>query len=104
MGEIKIEIRGQKYSLACRDGEEKRLTALAEYVDGKAKTLIDNLGQVGESRLLLMSALLIADELDECRDSATKGLDGNTDFERLIKMMDKTSEAVEGIAERLESA
>lgn len=104
MGEISIKIRGQQYSLACRDGEEKRLGALAEYVDSKAKTLIDNLGQVGESRLLLMSALLIADELDECRDSATKGSGGSADLERLIKMMDKTSEAVEGIAERLESA
>lgn len=104
MGEIKIEIRGQRYSLACRDGEEKRLGELADYVDSKAKTLIDNLGQVGESRLLLMSALLIADELDECREGATKGADGKADLERLIKMMDKTSEAVEGIAERLESA
>ncbi len=104
MGEIKIEIRGQHYSLACRNGEEKRLGELAEYVDSKAKTLIDKLGQVGESRLLLMSALLIADELDECRGTTSKGSGGNNDLERLIKMMDQTSEAVEGIAERLESA
>ncbi len=104
MGEIRIEIRGQRYSLACRDGEEKRLGELAEYVDRKAKTLIDNLGQVGESRLLLMSALLIADELDDCREETGKGSGGKNDLERLIKMMDRTSEAVEGIAERLESA
>ena len=104
MGEIKIKIRGQQYSLACRDGEEKRLGELAEYVDGKAKTLIDNLGQVGESRLLLMSALLIADELDECRAIPTAGSNGNTDLERLIKMMDNASKAVEELAERLESA
>ena len=32
------------------------------------------------------------------------GSGGNNDLERLIKMMDKTSDAVEGIAERLESA
>jgi cell division protein ZapA len=102
MSEITIKVSGHQYSLACRDGEEKRLGALAEYVDSKAKTLIDNLGQVGESRLLLMSALLIADELDESREQAAKG-SGGADLERLIKMMDKTSEAIEGIAERLES-
>ena len=103
MGEISITVSGQRFNLACRDGEEKRLTPLAEYVNSKAKTLIDNLGHVGESRLLLMSALLIADELDECRETTAKGPSGAADLERLIKMIDKTSEAVEGIAERLES-
>ena len=104
MGEIKIKISGQQYSLACRDGEEKRLGALAEYVNSKAKTLIDNLGQVGESRLLLMSALLIADELDECRETTGKGTGGGTDLKHLIKMIDNTSQTIEGIAERLENA
>ena len=103
MGEITIKVSGQQYSLACRDGEEKRLGALAEYVNEKASTLIDNLGQVGEARLLLMSALLIADELDECREGPAKGSAEGADFERLIKMMDKTSETIEGVVERLES-
>lgn len=100
MAEVTINVSGQRYSLACRDGEEKRLEALADYVNQKSRTLIDNLGQVGEAHLLLMSALLIADELDECREQGAKA--AGADLERLAKTMDKAAAAIEGVAERLE--
>ena len=72
MGQITVSIHDHQYTLACRDGEEERLAGLASYVDGKARSLVTKLGQVSEARLLLMAALLIADELQDVHDQ-TKG-------------------------------
>jgi cell division protein ZapA len=55
-------VNSRAYTIACDDGEEDHLRELAVHVDEKVKELLGTVGQVGESRLLLMAALLIADE------------------------------------------
>jgi cell division protein ZapA len=67
MGQVVLTLNGRVYRLACGDGEEERLQALAAYVREKVDALTADLGQIGEARLMLMSALLIADELFEAR-------------------------------------
>lgn len=61
-------MNGRTYRLACGDGEETRLQSLAAHVKAKVDTLAQQFGQVGEDRLFLMAALLVADELFELRD------------------------------------
>ena len=68
MGQVNVTVGGRSYALNCRDGEEKRLQLLADIVDRKAQDLHGALGQVSEVRLLLMSALLLADNLIETKD------------------------------------
>ena len=65
MPEVTIEIAGRSYRLACGDGEERHLMALAARVDGEAARLGQSLGQMGEGRLMLMSALMLADRLSD---------------------------------------
>ena len=65
MGQVSVEIGGRKYPLSCRDGDESHLTALAATIATKADGLVDQLGQMSEARLLLMAALMIADDLHE---------------------------------------
>jgi len=72
MGQVVLTLNGRTYRLACGDGEEQRLIALASEVKGKVDQLVREFGQVGESRLLLMAALLLADELMDSR-SALEG-------------------------------
>jgi cell division protein ZapA len=76
MGQIALTLNGRTYRLACGDGEEEeRLQALARHVEEKVDSLSAELGQIGEARLFMMSALLIADELFEARavrDSSKK--------------------------------
>jgi cell division protein ZapA len=55
-------VNGRAYTIACDDGEEEHLKALAGHVDAKAREVLASVGQVGETRMLLMAALLIADE------------------------------------------
>ena len=67
MGQVIVEIGGRNYPLSCRDGDEPHLQALAAGIAGRAATLTSSLGQMSEPRLLLMSALMIADELHDLR-------------------------------------
>jgi cell division protein ZapA len=67
MGQVTVTLNGRTYRLSCGDGEEQRLLALADHVRGKLNGLIQQFGQAGEDRLLLMAALLIADELWDAR-------------------------------------
>lgn len=68
MAEVKVVVNGRSYSIACDDGEEAHLTELAGHVDQRVAELAGSLGQIGEGRLLLMTSLLIADELAEIKE------------------------------------
>lgn len=60
-----IRINGYAYTIGCKDGEEAHLQAMADQVEervGRAKALGS---QSGESRLLVMAALMMADELHD---------------------------------------
>jgi cell division protein ZapA len=67
MAEVAITLNGRTYRLECGDGEEEHLLALSELVGKRLNTLQKQFGQVGDDRLLLMTALMIADELDEAQ-------------------------------------
>ena len=78
MAEAAITLNGRIYRLSCGAGEEGRLHELSQLVAAKLEALILEYGQVGDDRLLLMSALLLADELLDARARAA-GLDDALD-------------------------
>lgn len=59
---VNVMINQRSYTVACDEGEEAHLMELAAHVDAKVRGLLDSVGQAGEQRLLVMAALLIADE------------------------------------------
>jgi cell division protein ZapA len=59
---VNVMVNSRAYTIACDDGEEDHLRQLAATVDGKVRELLGSVGNVGTERLLLMAALLIADE------------------------------------------
>src|SRR5271156_3885091 len=59
---VNVMVNGRAYTIACDDGEEDHLRDLAATVDAKAREVLSSVGQVGDTRLLLMAALLMADE------------------------------------------
>lgn len=63
MGRVAAKIQDRAYFLTCGDGEEARLQELVEHVRSKADSLIAEHGRIRDDHLMLMSALLIADEL-----------------------------------------
>ncbi len=67
MSEVEIAVNGRAYKIACDSGQEGRIELLASYFDGKVADLARDLGQVGDTRLMLLASLTVCDELFECR-------------------------------------
>ncbi len=65
MSQVEITINGRQYRVACEDGQESHLTNLANYFDEKMTSLINEVGQIGDTSLMVMAGLLIADELSD---------------------------------------
>lgn len=67
MGQVSMRVGGRAYSVDCRDGEEARVAELGALIDARAGELGESLGTMGEARLLLSAAILLADELLDLR-------------------------------------
>lgn len=70
MAQVDIRVNGRDYRVTCDDGQEERLQRLAAYFDNYVTELADDLGQIGDARLMLLSALSVCDELFEARAKA----------------------------------
>jgi cell division protein ZapA len=70
---VNVMVNSRAYTIACDDGEEEHLKELAAHVDIKAREVLASVGQVGETRMLLMAALLIADEHHDLAAKVTAG-------------------------------
>lgn len=65
MAEISVEIGGRRYPVACEDGQEGHLAQLAGRLDQYAKSFDPQNSAISEPQLLLMTALMVADELHD---------------------------------------
>ena len=111
MGEVVVKVNGRDFALSCADGQEPRIRRLAQYVDGKIGEFAKNLGQIGEARLILLAALVIADELSDANEAAQQALNraravagpGGEATERAASGIRGIAERIESIAARLET-
>jgi len=69
MGQVTVKVNGRDFALSCDDGQEPRIRRLAQIVDARVGEFAANLGQIGEARLILLAALVLADELAEANDA-----------------------------------
>jgi cell division protein ZapA len=113
MAQVALDINGRRYEMACDDGEEPRLRRVGHFVDQRARALARQVGPVGENRLLLMAALMIADEyLEVTEDGETRtnghaaaaANTGTADDEQAAEVLEGVAERLERIAARLESS
>jgi cell division protein ZapA len=63
MNHINVTINGRQYRMACEDGQEARLLKLAESLESRVESLRGKFGEIGDSRLTVMAALTVCDEL-----------------------------------------
>ena len=62
MVNVNIKFNGKDYLLSCDEGQEESLKELANYLDIKYQELKGTLGNIGESKLLLITTIKIIDE------------------------------------------
>ncbi len=67
MATVTVEINGRPYAVGCADGQEERVRILAKQFDVHVRQVASDVGHVGDIRLFLMAALVLADELHEVR-------------------------------------
>jgi cell division protein ZapA len=105
MSKVAVTINGRKYDIACDDGQEAHLARLAQYVDKRVDELVAAVGQVGDARLLVMASLLVADELSEVyTELDTLRSERRGPNAIAINDLDRLTQRIESIAERLEQA
>jgi cell division protein ZapA len=100
MGMVEVTFNGRKQQVQCGDGEEPRLRRLAGYVDGCAARLVQQHGQLGDAKVLLLTSLLIADELADALEELKRVRAALADSQR--KAEDEGAAAAQRVAERLE--
>ncbi len=64
MAQVTIQVNAKPYVVGCDEGEEARVKALAAAVDARVRSADPGGGQLGETRLMLMGALILADEAE----------------------------------------
>lgn len=65
MSHINVTINGRQYRMACEEGQEARLLRLAESLETRIISLRGKFGEIGDQRLTVMAALMVADELTD---------------------------------------
>ena len=112
MVEVVIKVNGRDFALSCAEGQEPRIRRLAQYVDAKIAEFAKNLGQIGEARLILLAALVIADELSDANEALqqersrarTSGGPGGEATEAAASGIRDIAERIEAIAAGIETA
>ena len=80
MANVNVKFNNKEYLLSCDDGQEESLKELANYLDLKYNELKKNLGNIGESKLLLIVAIQMVDDYFDLK----KKIDSKkNDFEKL---------------------
>jgi cell division protein ZapA len=65
VSQVNVTINGRQFRMACEDGQEGHLQQLAKDLDDRIVALRGQFGEIGDARLTVMAALMVADELAE---------------------------------------
>src|SRR5215470_1245946 len=93
MPQVSVTINGRQFRMACESGEEARLTRLAQDLDARIVQLHARFGEIGDTRLTVMAALALADELSEVKEK----------LQRVEPELDKLQEASVVSADRMQA-
>ena len=92
MANVSIKFNNKDYLLSCDFGQEENLKELSNHLDSKYSELKKNLGNIGENKLLLITAIQMADDYF---DLFKKIKSNKNDFEKLsIKFKELRSLAI----------
>ena len=92
MANVNIKFNNKDYLLSCDKGQEESLKKLAKHLDSKYNELKKNLGNIGENKLLLITAIQMVDDYFDLFQKVKSTKD---DFEKLsIKFKELKSLAI----------
>lgn len=102
MATVTVEINGRPYAVGCADGQEDRVRILGKQFDTSVRQVAGDVGHVGDVRLFLMAALMLADELHEARLALQNGTSVPVPAPAPAPGGDGVAEALNAVAARIE--
>jgi cell division protein ZapA len=118
MAEVSVTINGRVYRMACDPGQEDHLARLGRELDQRIAQLRESFGEIGDTRLAVMAAIMVADELAELKrrlrssdqeiqslkDARERAAQRNEESEHaLADILEETAERIERLAQGLNS-
>jgi cell division protein ZapA len=118
MAEVSVTINGRVYRMACDPGQEDHLARLGRELDQRISQLRESFGEIGDTRLAVMAAIMVADELAELKrrlrssdqevqslkDARERAAQRNEEGERaLAGILEEAAERIERLAQGLNS-
>ena len=101
MAQVTVKINGYSYTVGCEDGQEQHLTTMATQVEHRIDGIRALGGNSGEARLLVLTSLLMADELhdlkvelDVARGAAAKPMKNGADTARRVSRLAVRAEQI----------
>ncbi len=119
MATINASIAGRQFRLACEDGQEEHLQSLARNLDHRISELRKKFGEIGDTRLTVMAALMVSDELSEAsrkvrrmeeelvthQDARVVSADrAKAASEAVVGAFNSAAERIEGITKKLNAS
>ena len=117
MSKVSVTLNGREFTIGCEDGQEAYLKELAQILDRRVGTIADQVGQIGDLRLLLMAALMLVDEQKDAerrvdaleshvehlrRERSGSASTQAADRDRIARHILRIAERLEGLADSLE--
>ena len=105
MTELEISIGGRIFSVACENDEQEKVKRAAELINEEADSIQSQLGRLPEAKMLLLSALMIADRLVDVESDSKVLQERSEDFSSLKKKnqeLEQQKNALQGDYQKLE--
>jgi len=105
MAVINVVVNDRSYAVSCDEGQEGHLRGLAQDFDKRVRALASAVGQIGDTRLLLIAALTVLDELGEAKEalaaSKTKENSVQNSEDSLAELLENATSRLEAIAAQI---
>lgn len=100
---VTIRVNGQPYQMGCDAGQEAQIEAFGKMVDDTVSQLVANVGQIGETRLLVMAAILLAEKTASGQNGAPDETipAGALVEDRHVEKLEKLAETISALAASL---
>ena len=105
MPQVTLRINGYSYTIGCKEGEESHLEAMGAEVTRRIEGVRLAAGPSGEARMLVMAALLMADDIFELRRKLEETTPAEVQAKpdpKLSRKLNRMAKRAEEIAEGLE--
>lgn len=107
MPQVTVTINGHPHVVQCDAGQEPRIREMARLVEDKVAGFAGQSQRAGETRLLVLAALVLADELSEATENLRRASARETsaaDDPALADGIDRLASRIEAVASRLETS